>query len=133
MDESGVGRGEMGQRRTAYSVTGCINDTFYSAADGLEGIGANTRGTLRDAFDSLARFGREVLCCFTAERRTDKESAIILLVICLCRKTQSSAAGLVGGSSVRGSIGLFFQVTAVFGSRDDVEVDGAIFEYFDHG
>ena len=74
-------------RRIAYSVAGCIDDAFYSAADSLEGIGADARGTLRDALDPLAGFGREVLCCFTTERQTDIESAIVLLIIymCLCK------------------------------------------------
>ena len=72
-------------RRIAYSIAGCINDAFHATADSLEGIGADARGTLRDAFDSLAGFGREVLCCFTTERQTDKESAIIPLIIVLCK------------------------------------------------
>lgn len=37
------------------------------------------------------------------------------------------------GESVRDGVGLVFQLAAVFGSGDDVEVDGAIFEDFDHG
>lgn len=56
----GGGKGE-----EAYSVPSGINDAFYAPANGLESIGANTGGALRNAFDSLARFGREVLCCFT--------------------------------------------------------------------
>lgn len=37
-----------------------------------------------------------------------------------------------GWTDIRDGIGLVFQVTAIFDSGGDVEVDGAVFEYFDH-
>ena len=94
-------------RKIAYSVACCINDAFYSAADSLEGISANARGTLGDAFDSLAGFGREILCCFTTERQTDKESAIILLIICLCKTKQRCESS--GGAAYVAASACFFR------------------------
>lgn len=48
-------------------IPGSINNAFHASTDGLESICADARGALRDAFDSLAGFGREVLCCLAAE------------------------------------------------------------------
>ena len=94
-------------RGTAYSVTGCINDAFHATADSLEGIGANACGTLRDAFDSLAGFGREVLCRFATEIRTGKESAIVLLIICLCTTKQRCESS--GGAAYVAASACFFR------------------------
>lgn len=45
-------KGEM-----TYCIPSRINDALYAPANGLEGIRADARGSLRDALDSLAGFG----------------------------------------------------------------------------
>lgn len=40
-----------------YCIPSRINDALYAPANGLEGVRADARGSLRDALDSLAGFG----------------------------------------------------------------------------
>ena len=54
-------RKERYRETRTHGVPGCIDDALYAAPDGLERIGANTCGALREAFDALADFRGEVL------------------------------------------------------------------------
>lgn len=119
-----------------HGIPSCINETFYAPAHGLKSICANARSTLRDAFDSLAGFGREILRRFTTEGDTHKKKSVIISLICLCKIALQGVEGERGregaGTNIRDSIGLILQVAAIFDSGRDVEVDGTVFEYFDH-
>ena len=66
MHARGRGFGREGEEET-YSVTSGIDNAFHAPTNGLESICADARSTLRKAFDSLAGFGREILCRLTTE------------------------------------------------------------------
>lgn len=53
-------------------------------------------------------------------------------VLWLC-EMEEGCGGRNEMGGIREGVGLVFEFAAVFGAGDDVEVDGAVFEDFDHG
>ena len=62
----GMGGVGGGAREGTHSVARSVNDAFDASTNGLQSICANARGALREAFDTLAGFGWEVLGRLTA-------------------------------------------------------------------
>lgn len=67
-ERRGEERGEekRGEREETHSIASRIDNALDAAANGLQGVGADARGALREALDALAGFGGKVLGCLAA-------------------------------------------------------------------